>query len=924
MRILAARAALLAAVVGAGGCKKPLPPSPAPLEVEALGCVTVHQGGVRLCERRAGKLRVLVKARKVTVFSDGAPVAVTRLADAAGEQLIEVDAAVGSSELRLTSDEPPTAATATFRLTWPTRAKLDQALTLREQGDTTRASELLRDLMAHGDAAERALARGQYARIALGQGRVEEALSGLRTSVAEHRALGRTSDEVDDGLALCFALVQRSRGYSEARQRLNELAKTAALVPEGRARLPYYRGVLEAELGDRRSAIVHFAEARELAKRFQLPRLTRNATSAHALELQMLGRFREADAALTSLLLEAEASGAPPCEKVEIATNLGYGALREAEAQLGASGATLAASRLLETARSSFERARIEGDAGKCADPHLVAIALGNLAFAHYRAGHVEQARAGLRDARVHLAAPRGSEEVFWLELDALLVAEEKGKDALGRAGELLQRAGEMARSLGLPERQWSALVASATLDLRAGSPARAETSLVAAEALLDELALLVPLDTGRGTFLRDRGESMRLLMDARLARGDAAGALDVGRHARARILAQVSRALRQSRLADDERARYERAIAAYRTFREEAEAARGADWKLSKESLARVLAERGERERRWRAVIDETLAALGKRPVARAPLPDDPPTMYVHTARAEAVLLLAAQGRVTATRLAGAAPPELATALGRELERRLPKDATALRVLAAPPGIDLGALPYHGAVLGERIAFEHSLDLADAGPLGVRPLAGPKAAVKSSTDDRVLVVADPLGDLPLAAQEGRVVAERLGGRATLLVGPMGTVARVQSELGRHDLLYFAGHAVLAGHEGWDSHLKLAGGGRLDLADLLTLPRPPRRVVLTSCEAAQSVDLGGLGGFGIAQALVLAGAEAVLGPVRPITDKSAAALGARLTEGFFRGPPLAAGEVVRRAVLDGPPDDAVFASERWALQAIGP
>ena len=50
----------------------------------------------------------------------------------------------------------------------------------------------------------------------------------------------------------------------------------------------------------------------------------------------------------------------------------------------------------------------------------------------------------------------------------------------------------------------------------------------------------------------------------------------------------------------------------------------------------------------------------------------------------------------------------------------------------------------------------------------------------------------------------------------------------------------------------------------------------------------------------------------------------AAALGARLTEGFFRGPPLAAGEVVRRAVLDGPPDDAVFASERWALQAIGP
>lgn len=38
-RILAAHAALLAAVVGAGGCEAPAPSRP--LEVEALGCITV-------------------------------------------------------------------------------------------------------------------------------------------------------------------------------------------------------------------------------------------------------------------------------------------------------------------------------------------------------------------------------------------------------------------------------------------------------------------------------------------------------------------------------------------------------------------------------------------------------------------------------------------------------------------------------------------------------------------------------------------------------------------------------------------------------------------------------------------------------------------------------------------------------------------
>ena len=54
----------------------------------------------------------------------------------------------------------------------------------------------------------------------------------------------------------------------------------------------------------------------------------------------------------------------------------------------------------------------------------------------------------------------------------------------------------------------------------------------------------------------------------------------------------------------------------------------------------------------------------------------------------------------------------------------------------------------------------------------------------------------------------------------------------------------------------------------------------PARVVLSGCDAAKSE--GDAEGLGLAQAFVVAGAEEVLAPVRPVSDTLAAELATRV------------------------------------------
>jgi tetratricopeptide (TPR) repeat protein len=198
------------------------------------------------------------------------------------------------------------------------------------------------------------------------------------------------------------------------------------------------------------------------------------------------------------------------------------------------------------------------------------------------------------------------------------------------------------------------------------------------------------------------------------------------------------------------------------------------------------------------------------------------------------------------------------------------------------------------------------AVDLLVVGPLGRVPLAalrhGDALVVASTPLARVLgletlrapsrsgrgrvVVGDPRGDLPSAADEARWVAGRLGTPARL----GGEVTRGALAASRDaDLLHVAAHAV-EGAEG--AALRLADR---DLAahEIATLTPAARVVVLASCASAASRD--GTGWGSLAAAFVVAGAEAVVATQWSVDDGDAT----RVVKALYEDVPRALGDPAR-------------------------
>ena len=182
----------------------------------------------------------------------------------------------------------------------------------------------------------------------------------------------------------------------------------------------------------------------------------------------------------------------------------------------------------------------------------------------------------------------------------------------------------------------------------------------------------------------------------------------------------------------------------------------------------------------------------------------------------------------------------------------------TTLHVVAdgATTRLPFAALRRNGRWLVEDLAIVYAPGLGHlvASP-GGRNAEGPP-----------VVLADPRGDLPEAAAEGREVARFLG-----------TEPLLGSAAGRRALQGAAGASVLhlAGHAGWGP-----GGPWLELADgqvppaaILSARVRPRLVVLASCASAFPSGRGLWGSPGAA--FLAAGSGAVLATLGSVEDRNA-------------------------------------------------
>lgn len=207
--------------------------------------------------------------------------------------------------------------------------------------------------------------------------------------------------------------------------------------------------------------------------------------------------------------------------------------------------------------------------------------------------------------------------------------------------------------------------------------------------------------------------------------------------------------------------------------------------------------------------------------------------------------------------------------------------------------------LPWELMHTGERFLthqYALSREVMRQGILAPRPMRTPETPV------RVLVVADPRGDLPISAREGMLMRELFATRPDVRLSYKGSpIPRsfLRENLREHDVLHFAGHAEW-GDEGcgW-----LLDDGRFEPEDVERLVGGRPMPVLIFANACASGQAGRASGADeMASALISAGARNVIGTMWDIPDSIGILFADALYSHLLRG--CSIGEAMRHARLE--------------------
>lgn len=866
-------------------------------------------------------LAATTKAVESTVTTAGktnllAPLTLVRHVPGGDLYKVQVPPDVTSIELRRGQE----VASLRLQSSSPRPAWFAEAQSLRQKGKLDESAALANAALANPAAsiAERAAAEGIVARIALRRGKIDEAIDSFRAAIKDDERANLVSDRADDAFALTFVLHKRTRRYAEARQVLDEVSHALDRDPyaDGRAREPLYRAQVAWETGDTRTATRELALSIERADRLGADGIARAARQVRAMVACTAGSTHACVTALREADRELEQATAevPACERAEVEISLGFAELEEAELNAattkeGTEGVGKADERALKLLETT------------CPDPYMRAVALEHLAMAAVLQGDPALAKKRLAEAKTFAKEPRISDAVMWLDIEGHIHELESHPDAALTA---FDNARSLARGAAQRTQEWRALVGKGRVLEAMSRHADALAVYKEAEALLDEVVAMVPFGEGRSSAAADGGESVRraasILIDeakklppnaSSTARTRPREALDMIRHARARLLASLEASALVGALEGPSREQWERAVAEYRDARAAIDEDAEGDWKKSRAALDAALLARSSKLAALRSKLDDAMLLIAKpasRPSPRSagtlpPFPEEetvlafgevaaiaPRTASRHLAR-EVVGFVIEPASSPAARVTRAyrIGPIDRSMTGERLGELLFGEAKAeigrakrLRVIVdgALAWLDVHALPFEGAPLITRAPVVYGADLA----LPASPTTD-KASADAGARRVALIVSDPTGDLPSARKEGESVKGVLGegpNDLRMLVGRDATAARVREELRGAELFHYAGHGIFRGREGSESALPLAQGGSLTLGDVLTLARAPAAIVLSGCEAGRQQDSASEGAANMAQAFLIAGASIVVAPVRVVEDDQAANLAATL------------------------------------------
>jgi CHAT domain-containing protein len=219
-----------------------------------------------------------------------------------------------------------------------------------------------------------------------------------------------------------------------------------------------------------------------------------------------------------------------------------------------------------------------------------------------------------------------------------------------------------------------------------------------------------------------------------------------------------------------------------------------------------------------------------------------------------------------------------LYTELLAPLEALIEQAATVTEGTGAAPKLvvlphgPLHRVPFHALFDGDRYMVER-FEVSYAPSATVYALCQQRS---SRNLGRALAfgVEDP--SIPAATAEARAVSERIIG-AEARLGREATVATLQDEAPRCDVLHLACHGLFRADNPMFSSLKL-GDSWLTAADALSLDLPGILVTLSACESGRSEVIGGDEVLGLTRAFLGAGAATLVVSLWLVQDETTAAL----------------------------------------------
>jgi tetratricopeptide (TPR) repeat protein len=843
---------------------------PPPLEVEYHGCWAVYLPGPVCVLRDTRKMTLWVKTDlgvTVELRAGRGRFSAAREAHPSGRRFV-VSVPPGASSLTVRAWPPGGGRSASWslRLSEPEMPSWWQEINAAQPEVQLRRLEQLRKTSSRRE--QGIVLRTLYVLYRADDRRAEGL---LKLGIAADRAAGCINGEVEKQTALASIYIRQGR-LGEARRILASTRLPARAPAISKYQMAYHRGLLADAVGDYRSALIELRRADELAAQVGLAEFRWKVEQILARLLADTGRTDEALDLFRRL--HDGRKIATGCDLGDLPTNWGWALLLAREA-----GEKVADPMpLLEQARKIY-------DEHDCARKPLNARL--NLALAYLQTGRWRDAHRALEEVRALAGSMPVWQSLWWEDLEARLAIAEGHPE---RALQLYDDLEGLARRAESFDGRFRAALGRAQALLHLKQRRAALAALAEAERRIDEQSWQIPVHEGLDSFLRLReAEATRLYLRILLDEGRLPEAFALARRARARLLDQLTVRDRLADLTSAEQRRWDQAVAGYRTLRDAIDKEEAEAWRLPADQLERRRANQISRVEKAKQRLDLALAGLGT-PRVRGEGSLAPP-------RAGEVILAyhpLPQGWVGFAAHAGnveihffelpgsfADPAALARVLLDPFRAVLER---AERVRVLPYGrlrsIDFHALPLAGEPLSPRHLVTYSLDLPARSPAA--PPSRPVA----------LLVADPQGNLPAARQEARDVAQaiRTWNPAWALERPLGAGTEVlRRALPRADLFHYAGHGTFAGFSGWDSVLMLANDSRLTLGDVLALSRAPRWVVLSACDAARSSEEAPGEGIGLANAFLLAGAQAVIAANRPVNDRTARDLVHELYRGWQPG-----------------------------------